>query len=638
MSDRNTFEAGKVDVAVIGAGHAGCEAALACARMGFKTAIFAINLDSVGNMPCNPSIGGTSKGQLVREIDALGGSMGKIADQNTIQSKILNRAKGPAVYSLRAQIDRRDYQVGMKHELELEKNLEVKQGEIVDVLTEDGENGIPKVCGVVTHTGAIYRCRAAILCTGTYLKGKVIIGEVSYSSGPDGMFPANSLSARLKELGFTILRFKTGTPARIRREGIDFSVMEPQYGDEVIEPFSKDTDKVEIDQIPCYLTHTTAKTHEIIKANIHRSPMFNGSIEGIGPRYCPSIEDKIMRFADKERHQAFIEPMGRNTEEMYLQGMSSSLPEEVQIQFIKSINGLSDVVIMRPAYAIEYDAIDAQQLKLSLESRIVDGMFFAGQINGSSGYEEAAAQGIVAGINAGLKLQGKEPLIIDRSEGYTGVLIDDLVTRGTNEPYRMMTSRAEYRLILRHDNAEERLLEKGYKVGLISEERYQRFKKRQADIAGEIERLEGTHIPKSDKLNEYLSSKKSTPLKSSASLADLLRRPELDYAAVKEIENIAGVEAETLSYEVTNEVEILVKYDGYIKRQEQQINQFRKMEKKLLPQDFDYKQIKTLSLEAREKLNKVKPASIGQAGRISGVSPADITALLVHFKDGTVEG
>lgn len=633
MNRENYFDAGECDVAVVGAGHAGCEAALACARMGFKTIIFAINLDSVGNMPCNPSIGGTSKGQLVREIDALGGSMGKIADKTTLQSKILNRAKGPAVYSLRAQIDRRDYQVEMKHELELEKNLEVKQGEIIDILTEDGEN-IPYVTGVVTHTGATYKCKSVILSTGTYLKGRVIIGDVSYSSGPDGLFPANSLSARLKELGFTLKRFKTGTPARIRREGIDFSQMEIQTGDEVIEPFSAETEKVEIDQMPCYLTHTTPETHEIIRQNIHRSPMFNGSIEGVGPRYCPSIEDKIMRFADKERHQAFVEPMGRNTEEMYLQGMSSSLPEDVQIKFIRSIKGLSDVVIMRPAYAIEYDAIDAQQLKLSLESRIVDNLFCAGQINGSSGYEEAAAQGIVAGINAGLKLQGREPMIIDRSEGYTGVLIDDLVTMGTNEPYRMMTSRAEYRLVLRHDNAEERLLEKGYKVGLISEERYQRFLKKQADIAAERERLETTYISHPKTIDSFLEGKGSTTLKNSVSLADLLRRPEIVYSDIKEIEKLAGIEpVEPVSKEVGDELEILVKYEGYIKRQEQQISQFRKMEKKLLPDDFDYKQINTLSLEAREKLNKVKPASIGQASRISGVSPADITALLVYFKD-----
>ncbi|MBQ8164459.1 MAG: tRNA uridine-5-carboxymethylaminomethyl(34) synthesis enzyme MnmG [Clostridia bacterium] len=633
MNKNNYFDAGECDVAVVGAGHAGCEAALACARMGFKTIIFAINLDSVGNMPCNPSIGGTSKGQLVREIDALGGSMGKIADKTTLQSKILNKAKGPAVYSLRAQIDRRRYQEEMKHELELQKNLEVKQGEIIDILTEDGET-IPHVTGVVTHTGATYKCKSVILCTGTYLKGRVIIGDVSYSSGPDGLFPANSLSPRLKELGFSLIRFKTGTPARIRREGIDFSQMEIQYGDDVIEPFSAETDKVEIDQMPCYLTHTTAETHEIIRKNIHRSPMFNGSIEGVGPRYCPSIEDKVMRFADKERHQAFVEPMGRNTEEMYLQGMSSSLPEDVQIQFIRSIKGLSDVVIMRPAYAIEYDAIDAQQLKLSLESRIVDNLFFAGQINGSSGYEEAAAQGIVAGINAALKLQGREPMIIDRSEGYTGVLIDDLVTMGTNEPYRMMTSRAEYRLILRHDNAEERLLEKGYKVGLISEERYQKFLKKQENIKNERERLESTYISHPKMINGYLEEKGSTPLKSSASLADLLRRPELMYSDIKEIEKLAGIDNPCeVSKEVGDELEILVKYEGYIKRQEQQINQFRKMEKKILPEDFDYKQINTLSLEAREKLNKIKPASIGQASRISGVSPADITALLVYFKE-----
>ena len=624
------FEAGEYDVAVVGAGHAGCEAALAAARLGYKTVIFAINLDSVGNMPCNPSIGGTSKGQLVREIDALGGSMGKIADKTTLQSKVLNRAKGPAVYSLRAQIDRREYQTQMKHELELCENLDVKQGEIVDVLTEDTEGEIPKVCGVVTHTGAIYRTKCAILCTGTYLKGKVIIGDVSYSSGPDGLFPANSLSARLIELGFTILRLKTSTPARIKRASVDFSKMEEQYGDEVATPFSHDTDTLEIEQMPCYLTHTTTETHEIIRKNIHRSPMYNGSIEGVGPRYCPSLEDKVMRFSDKERHQAFVEPMGRNTEEMYLQGMSSSLPEDVQLDFMRTIIGLENLSVMRPAYAIEYDAIDARQLHLSLESRLVDGLFFAGQINGSSGYEEAAGQGIVAGINAAMKLSGKKPLIIDRSEGYIGVLIDDLVTRGTKEPYRMMTSRAEYRLLLRHDNADTRLMPKGYEAGLVSEERYQRFLKKQEAVQTEIDRLSATIMPPSQAVNDFLKEQNSTPIKNGVSLKELLRRPEITYEALEAIDK--GRKDVTLNKTAREEVEILVKYEGYIKRQEQQVEQFKKMEKMLIPDDVDFKAIPTISLEAREKLSKLRPASVGQAGRISGVSPADVTALVVYLK------
>ena len=624
------FEAGEYDVAVVGAGHAGCEAALAAARLGYKTVIFAINLDSVGNMPCNPSIGGTSKGQLVREIDALGGSMGKIADKTTLQSKVLNRAKGPAVYSLRAQIDRREYQTQMKHELELCENLDVKQGEIVDVLTEDTEGEIPKVCGVVTHTGAIYRVKCAILCTGTYLKGKVIIGDVSYSSGPDGLFPANSLSARLIELGFTILRLKTGTPARIKRASVDFSKMEEQYGDEVATPFSHDTDTLEIEQMPCYLTHTTTETHEIIRKNIHRSPMYNGSIEGVGPRYCPSLEDKVMRFSDKERHQAFVEPMGRNTEEMYLQGMSSSLPEDVQLDFMRTIIGLENLSVMRPAYAIEYDAIDARQLHLSLESRLVDGLFFAGQINGSSGYEEAAGQGIVAGINAAMKLSGRKPLIIDRSEGYIGVLIDDLVTRGTKEPYRMMTSRAEYRLLLRHDNADTRLMPKGYEAGLVSEERYQRFLKKQEAVQSEIDRLSATIMPPSRAVNDFLKEQNSTPIKNGVSLKELLRRPEITYEALEVIDK--GRKDVTLNKTAREEVEILVKYEGYIKRQEQQVEQFKKMEKMLIPDDVDFKAIPTISLEAREKLSKLRPASVGQAGRISGVSPADVTALVVYLK------
>lgn len=635
------FEAGEYDVAVVGAGHAGCEAALACARLGFKTVIFAINLDSIGNMPCNPSIGGTAKGQLVREIDALGGSMGKIADRTTLQSKLLNKAKGPAVYSLRAQIDRRHYQIEMKHELELCENLDVKQGEIVDILTETRPDAaLPEVCGVVTHTGAIYRCKSAILCTGTYLKGKVIIGDVSYSSGPDGLFPANSLTARLQELGFEILRLKTGTPARIKRSSIDFSAMEPQYGDEIPTPFSYDTEELIFEELPCYLTHTTQRTHEIIKENIHRSPMYNGAIEGVGPRYCPSIEDKVMRFQDKERHQAFVEPMGKDTEEMYLQGMSSSLPEDVQLAFMRSITGLANLSVMRPAYAIEYDAIDARQLFLSLESRLVSGLFCAGQINGSSGYEEAAGQGLIAGINAAMRLSGREPLILDRSEAYIGVLIDDLVTRGTKEPYRMMTSRAEYRLLLRHDNADARLMQKGYETGLVGQERYERFLRKQAAIETEIRRLEKTVVPPCEPVNRFLEAHGSTPIKSGASLKELLRRPELTHADIKALEaawtekqtEAEPAESPAFWKQVYEETEILVKYEGYIKRQEQQVAQFKKTERMKIPPDIDYGRIATISLEAREKLSAVRPASIGQAGRISGVSPADVTALVVYLK------
>lgn len=656
------FEAGEYEVAVVGAGHAGCEAALACARLGLKTVIFAINLDSIANMPCNPSIGGTAKGQLVREIDALGGSMGRIADRTTLQSKLLNRAKGPAVYSLRAQIDRRRYQIEMKHELELCENLDVKQGEIVDILTAGGESRTedgtgdgdgaaerPVVCGVVTHTGAVYRCKSVILCTGTYLKGKVIIGEVSYSSGPDGLFPANRLSARLQELGFRILRLKTGTPARIKRSSIDFSVMEPQHGDETPTPFSYDTEELVFEEMPCYLTHTGKRTHEIIKENIHRSPMFNGMIEGVGPRYCPSIEDKVMRFQDKERHQAFVEPMGRDTEEMYLQGMSSSLPEDVQLAFMRSIPGLEHLSVMRPAYAIEYDAIDARQLSLSLESRLVDGLFCAGQINGSSGYEEAAGQGLIAGINAAMRLYGREPLILDRSEAYIGVLIDDLVTRGTKEPYRMMTSRAEYRLLLRHDNADARLMQKGFEIGLVKQARYDRFLKKQKAIGAELGRLEKTVVPPTETVNRFLEEHGSSPVKSGITLKELLRRPELSHEEIRALSAALAEPApsaeeapresgqtseETPGFwrQVWEETEILVKYEGYIKRQEQQVAQFKKTERMKIPAEIDYRKIATISLEAREKLSAVRPASVGQAGRISGVSPADVTALVIYLK------
>lgn len=619
---------GTYDVAVIGAGHAGCEAAMASARMGLKTVIFAVNIDSIANMACNPSIGGTAKGQLVREIDALGGVMGKMADKTAIQTKLLNKAKGPAVYSPRAQIDRRHYQIEMKHMLELQENIDLKQAEVTEILTEPGENGsLPRVRGVVTHLGAEYACRCAIACTGTYLKGRVIIGENSYSSGPDGHFPANKLSECLKELGFSLIRLKTGTPPRVNRRSVDFTKTEPQHGDGLPFSFSFDEDAPQKEEIPCYLTHTNERTHEIIKSNLHRSPMYNGMIEGVGPRYCPSIEDKVMRFADKERHQLFIEPMGVDTEEMYIQGMSSSLPEDVQCDFIHSIAGLENASIMRPAYAIEYDAIDARQLRLSLESRVVDGLFCAGQINGSSGYEEAAAQGIMAGINAARKMQGKEPLIIDRSEGYIGVLIDDLVTRGTKEPYRMMTSRAEYRLVLRQDNADSRLTPKGYEVGLISEERFERFKRKMENISMEIERLNKTFVSPSERVNSLIESAGGTPIKSGCTLAELLRRPEISYDILQKIEE----KESALSFREAEQVEISVKYEGYIQRQETQIRQFRKLEKKSLPVPFDYTQVENISLEAREKLTKTQPESVGQASRITGVSPADIAALMIYL-------
>lgn len=622
------YEAGYYDIVVVGAGHAGCEAALASARLGCKTVLFAINLDSIANMPCNPSIGGTAKGHLVREIDALGGEMGKNTDKTFIQSKMLNSAKGPAVFSLRTQVDRRRYQIEMKHTLEKQDNLDIKQAEIVDLLSDVGENEKKRIIGVKTHTGAIFRCKAVVLTTGTYLKARIIIGDVSYNGGPDGMFPANKLSDSLKELGLEIFRFKTGTPARLNRRSIDFSKMTEQPGDERIVPFSFENDNIEKEQVSCWLTYTNKETHRIIKENLHRSPLYSGDIKGIGPRYCPSIEDKVVRFADKESHQVFVEPMGLDTEEMYLQGMSSSLPEDVQIKMVRSLPGLENASIMRSAYAIEYDCINATQLNLTLEAKEVEGLYSAGQINGSSGYEEAAAQGLIAGINAALSVLGKEPIIIDRSEGYIGVLIDDLVTKGTKEPYRMMTSRSEYRLLLRQDNADFRLTPIGYKIGLISDERYNKFKEKWDKINKEIERIEKKVIPPSEKVNSFLERMNSTPIKSGAKLSDLLRRPELNYESLSEIDE----REEDLSFAVKEQVEISIKYEGYIKRQLMQVEQFKKLENRKLDKDINYLEIDGLRLEARQKLNSIKPDSIGQASRITGVSPADISVLLVYME------
>ena len=631
------YLAGHYDIAVIGAGHAGCEAALAAARLGHETVIFSMNLDSIANMPCNPSVGGTGKGHLVREIDALGGEMGKITDRTFIQSKILNTAKGPAVFSLRAQVDRRRYQMEMKNTLEMQENLDVKQAEITDVIVEDCGN-IKKVVGVKTHTGAIYGCKAVIMTTGTYLRGKIIIGDVSYSGGPDGLFPADRLSSSLKDIGIELLRFKTGTPARINRRSIDFSKMEEQPGDERIVPFSFETENFDegFKQAPCWLVYTNSETHRIIRENLHRSPLFGGFIKGVGPRYCPSIEDKVVRFADKERHQLFVEPMGLSTQEMYLQGMSSSLPEDVQDRMVRTIPGLENVKIMRNAYAIEYDCINPTQLKLSLEFKNIEGLFAAGQINGSSGYEEAAAQGLIAGVNAARKIEGKEPLILDRSQAYIGVLIDDLVTKGTNEPYRMMTSRAEYRLLLRQDNADLRLTPVGYEIGLISEERYRKFLDKKAKIENEVERLENTFVPPDERINKFLESKNSTPVKSGVRLADLLRRPELTYEDLAEIDDerpeFLKDPSTILNRAIAEQVSISIKYEGYIKRQTQQAEQFKKLENRRIPEGIDYERIKGLRIEARQKLGKIRPQSVGQASRISGVSPADISVLLVYLE------
>ncbi|MBQ9599383.1 MAG: tRNA uridine-5-carboxymethylaminomethyl(34) synthesis enzyme MnmG [Clostridia bacterium] len=613
---------GDYDVAVIGGGHAGCEAALAAARLGMRTVMFSISLDAIGNLPCNPSIGGTAKGHLVREIDALGGEMGKAADATFIQSKMLNRGKGPAVHSLRAQIDRKKYHAEMKKRLENQKNLQIKQAEIVDILTEDN-----KVTGVVTHMGAEYTVRAVIVASGTYLKGKILIGSYSRESGPDGMFPANELSENLRRIGVELTRFKTGTPARIHADTLNYDKMEIEEGDEKIVPFSFETEETGKNLVPCYIVYTNEKTHEIIRNNLDRSAMYGGLVEGIGPRYCPSIEDKVVRFADKKRHQLFIEPMGLDTKEMYAQGFSTSLPEDVQIEMYRSVEGLENVEIMRSAYAIEYDCCDPQQLNATLEFKNISGLYGAGQFNGTSGYEEAAAQGLIAGINAALKLKGEEPLTLKRSDGYIGTLIDDLITKGTNEPYRMMTSRSEYRLLLRQDNADERLTPMGYRVGLISEERYRKFLNKMDMVDKEIKRLEATVIPPKD-ANPILAQYGTTEVKTGIRLSDMIKRPELDYEKLAPIDK----DRQPLPDAVCEQAEIKLKYDGYIKRQIMQVEQFKKMEEKLLPENQDYSDIHGLRLEARQKLNKVQPKSIGQASRISGVSPADVSVLIVWLE------
>lgn len=634
------------DVAVVGAGHAGCEAALACARLGLKTIVFTVSVDSIALMPCNPNIGGSSKGHLVRELDALGGEMGKVIDRTFIQSKMLNKSKGPAVHSLRAQADKANYSKTMRKVLENQENLEIKQAEVTDILAEDG-----KITGVQTYSGAIYRCKAVVLCTGTYLKARCIYGEISNATGPNGLQAATYLTDSLKSLGIEMYRFKTGTPARIDKRSIDFSKMEEQFGDETVVPFSFTTnpEDVQIEQASCWLTYTNEKTHEIIRNNLDRSPLYSGMIEGTGPRYCPSIEDKVVKFADKDRHQVFIEPEGLDTNEMYVGGMSSSLPEDVQYAMYRSVPGLENAKIVRNAYAIEYDCIDARQLYPTLEFKNVEGLYSGGQFNGSSGYEEAAAQGLVAGINAALKILGREQIVLDRSQAYIGVLIDDLVTKESHEPYRMMTSRAEYRLLLRQDNADQRLTKIGHDIGLISDERYQYLLDKEELIAAEVERLEHTNVGANQAVQEVLARYQSTPLSNGTTLAELIRRPELSYEALKDIDNnrqivdkcvdkcskyVDNVEkvVDKLLQEVIEQIDINIKYDGYIKRQQKQVEQFKKLETKRIPDNIDYDEIKSLRIEAVQKLKQYRPISIGQASRISGVSPADISVLLVYLE------
>lgn len=613
------------DAIVVGAGHAGCEAALALARLSIKTAIFTVSVDSIAMMPCNPNVGGTSKGHLVREIDALGGEMGKNIDKTFIQSKMLNQSKGPAVHSLRAQADKKEYSYTMRKVLEETENLTIKQGEITDLIVEKG-----KITGVRSYTGNIYSCRVCILCTGTYLNARCITGDISIATGPNGLQAATHLTDSLMQLGIAIRRFKTGTPARIDGKTIDYSKMQPQYGDKKIVPFSftNKPEELEREQVKCWLTYTNEETHKVIMDNIDRSPLYSGYIKGTGPRYCPSIEDKVVRFADKDRHQVFIEPEGNYTNEMYVGGMSSSLPEDVQEKMYRSVPGLENARIVRNAYAIEYDCIDSLELNATLELKKVEGLFSAGQSNGSSGYEEAAAQGLVAGINAARKIQKKEPIIIDRSQGYIGVLIDDLVTKGTNEPYRMMTSRAEYRLLLRQDNADERLTRIGYEVGLISQERYEHFLEKYRLIEKEVERVKNTYVGNSENVQQLLDSMNSTRLVSGISLAELIRRPELNYSLLASIDETRPV----LSEEVQEEVNIVLKYEGYIKKQQKQVEQFHKLEKKVIPDTINYEDIKSLRLEAIQKLSDIRPASVGQAARISGVSPSDISVLLIYLE------
>ncbi len=617
---------GEYDVAVIGGGHAGAEAALAAARLGMSTVLFSISLDAIGNLPCNPSIGGTAKGHLVREIDALGGEMGKAADASMIQSKMLNRGKGPAVHSLRAQIDRQTYHREMKRRLEEQPGLQIKQAEITEIKTENGH-----VSGVVTQTGTEYRARAVIIASGTYLNGKILIGSYSRESGPDGMFPANELSKSLSELGITLRRFKTGTPARLHAATLDYSAMQAESGDETIVPFSFETKEPGENKVDCYLTYTNAETHRIINENLGRSAMYGGFVEGIGPRYCPSIEDKVVRFKDRPRHQLFIEPMGLDTKEMYAQGFSTSLPEDVQLEMYRSVKGLEHCEIMRSAYAIEYDCCDPTELFATLESKKIGGLYGAGQFNGTSGYEEAAAQGLVAGINAALKLKGREPMVLRRSDGYIGTLIDDLVTKGTNEPYRMMTSRSEYRLLLRQDNADERLTPIGRRIGLISDERYEEFLKKMDMVEKEIKRIRSVTVPPS-LANPVLEMYGSTPVKTGIKLAELIKRPELDYEKLAP----ADTGRPELPLDVAEEAEIKLKYEGYIKRQVEQAEKFVKLESRLLPEDTDYNEIYGLRIEARQKLSAIRPRSLGQASRISGVSPADISVLIIWLESRNV--